>query len=285
MMFFVLIIPIAQFSFTKEGSERFAQTSAFSEYPAHSNLEKIAVYPLVYLKNYISFFSLNCLFNFGDGNGRHQIATFGLFYRWEFFFLLIGLYFLAKQKKSYLFAVLLGMLLLAVVPAALSRPSPHSLRPILMVVPLTIIVSLGFLGVLAWVKRYRLPFILLILLVVIYEFVYMAHFYSYHYPKINALDWGSGYKELVLATQELKDKYPMIVVDGRLSDSKAYFNFYGNDIHYEFIGDNWSKPETLKDKKILYIRPYYGSKRGEHIIKNVMLPNGRDDIFAQFWEI
>lgn len=284
IVFILLCIPIFQFSLTKEGSERFAQTSAFSEYPTHSFLEKLAVYPMVYLKDYLSYFSFNFLFNFGDGIGRHQIANFGLFYHWEFIFLLLGIYFLARQKKSYLFGILVGMLLLAVVPAALSRPSPHSLRSILMVVPLTIIIALGVLTLSQRLKKYIVLFGILLFGIIVYELLYTVHFYTDHYPKINALDWGASYKAVVLDTEAMQKNYDAIVVDSKLADIKTYFNFYDPDIHYTIVDSSWTKPESLKNKKVLYIRPYYGAKTGDNIIKNVTFPYN-SDIFAQFWKV
>lgn len=285
IVFIVGIVPIVQFSLTKEGSERFAQTSAFSEYKATTPFEKLATYPLVYIKNFLSFFSLNFLFSNGDGNGRHQIASFGLFYLWEFVFLLFGIYTFVKKKKSYLFYVVIGMLILAALPAALSRPSPHSLRPLLMVVPLTILIAVGILSCLSIIKKFAKPLIVVVIVIGLFEFVYTAHFYTQHYPKVNLLDWGAGYKDVVIESAALKDKYPKIYVDGKLSDIKTYYDFYGEDVQYEFVPQTWIKPEEFKNKKVLYIRPNYGVKNDPKIIKNIIFPNVNKDIFAQFWEL
>lgn len=285
IVFAIGIIPIFQFSLTKEGAERFAQTSAFSEYKVNSSLEKLAVYPMIYLKNFFSFFSLNFLFSNGDGNGRHQIASFGLFYLWEFIFFLFGIYTLAVKKKSYLFYIVVGMLILAVLPAALSRPSPHSLRPLLMVIPFTIIIAIGLIASLDPVKRYAKQAIAIICIVGLFEFFYVAHFYTQHYPKVNLLDWGAGYKDVVLESAAQKNKYPKIFIDSKLSDIRTYYDFYGDDVKYEFVAQDWVKPEKLKNTKVLYIRPYYGNKNEPKVIKNITFPNVNKDVFAQFWEV
>lgn len=285
IIFALGIVPIVQFSLTKEGAERFAQTSAFSEYKVNSPFEKLAVYPMIYLKNFFSFFSLNFLFSNGDGNGRHQIASFGLFYLWEFIFFLFGIYTLAVKKKSYLFYVIVGIILVAVLPAALSRPSPHSLRPLLMVVPFIVLIAIGLLSFLSVVKKYAKPAVFVILIVGLLELTYAAHFYTQHYPKVNLLDWGAGYKDVVLESATFKDRYPKIFIDSKLSDIQTYYDFYGEDIKYEFVGQDWVKPENLTNKKVLYIRPYYGNKNEPKVIKNITFPNVNKDVFAQFWEV
>jgi 4-amino-4-deoxy-L-arabinose transferase-like glycosyltransferase len=283
ILFIIGILPIAQFSMTKEGSERFAQTSAFSEYKVDSLQEQLLVYPMVYMKNLLSFFSLNFLFTNGDGNGRHQIASFGLLYLWQGIFLLFGLYALIRGRKSYFFYVLLGLILLSVIPAALSRPSPHSLRALLLAIPLIIIISLGAIVFFTSIKRYVKLYAGILVLLAFLEFVYVAHFYSYHYSKVNLLDWGAGYRDVVIESARIKDKYEKIYIDSKLSDIKTYYDFYGGGVTYEFVPQTWVKPKELADKKVLYIRPYYGAKEDPKIIKNIIFPNVNKDIFAQFW--
>ena len=286
LLFLLLMLPIVLFSFTGEGSERFSQTSAFSEYPVVSAFDAIVTYPMVYVKNFASFFSLNYLFNFGDGIGRHQQAGFGLLYRWELPFFIIGLFALFRKKKALFFYTVLGILLLAIVPAALSRPSPHSLRPLLMVVPLTMIVSIGALSVFSFLKTRYATFILLcVVLVALFEGAYTTHFYLTHYPKVNLLDWGGAYKEVVIASQAVRNEYPLIAVDSKLSDIRWYYAFYSPDTEYVIVDSSWQKPQAYENEKVLYIRPFYGEKERAEIRQNILLPNLNNDIFAQFWEV
>ena len=55
------------------------------------------------IKNYVSAFSTNFLFNVGDYNGRYQVPGFGLFFKWQMALVVIGAFVLTmkKDKKMY----------------------------------------------------------------------------------------------------------------------------------------------------------------------------------------
>jgi 4-amino-4-deoxy-L-arabinose transferase-like glycosyltransferase len=285
ILFLVLFIPIIQFSLTEEGLVRFTQTSAFSEYKQDSLSEKIYVYPMVYLKNYLSFFSFDFLFNFGDGNGRHQVPGFGLLYRWQFPFLLIGFYYLMTRKKSVLKYCVLLILLLTPLGASVAVPSPHSLRALPMVIPLAVFTACGLIVFFEKIKKLRKGIIALLGMIVFYEFIIYAHFYYFHYPNVNALDWGAGYKEMAEKTISYKKNYDYIVIDKNLNYAQIYFKFYDETVEYDYVDVSWVKPKKWENKKVLYIRPFYGQRSNPDIIENVYLPGPNKDIFAQFWRL
>ncbi|MGH7246301.1 MAG: ArnT family glycosyltransferase, partial [Candidatus Levyibacteriota bacterium] len=122
MFLFILLIffllPAILFSFTNNGLQRFSDTSAFSEYPAKTIIKKAVVYPMVFVKNYFSFFSFNFLFRYGDQNGRHQIPNTGLLFWWQLPLLLAGLFSLLHSKQKALKYILLGLLIIVPIPAA-----------------------------------------------------------------------------------------------------------------------------------------------------------------------
>ena len=283
-LFLLLCLPIMQFSLTSEGAARFAQTSAFSEYKADTVLQKISIYPIVYLKNYLSFFSFDFLFNFGDGNGRHQVPGLGLLYRWQFPFLILGLGWFLKQKVSRLKYIVFGLILIAPIPASLVRPSPNSLRALLLVIPFTILISSGLFVALSNLKRFRKVLIILISIIVFYESSLYLHYYYFHYPKVNALDWGAGYKEIVQKASKYKKDYEYIVIDRNFDFFPIYFHFYDDSLKFISADLDWEKPKKWSKKRVLYIRPFYGKKSDPNIVDQVYLP-GRDDIYAQFWKL
>ena len=289
LLFMLLILPVIMFSFTGAGMERFAQTSAFASYANLPLIQKIIHYPIIFLSNYLSFFSLNFLFNAGDGIGRHQMAGFGPMQYWEFPFLIIGLYFFIKKWKNPLF--LTGLMILLSVPfsAATTIPSPHTLRSLPMIIPLTMMVAYGFLWTIKRLLRRKTIIILLIVFALIsYEFLFYLHSYYQHYPIINSIDWGAGNEEMVTETIKYQSKFQHIVVDGSLGAATIplYFGFYtGDKLNPEIVSSSWQKPSNWQKGTTLYIRSYYGVKSDPSIIDSVYLPGQNKDIFAEFQKI
>lgn len=267
------------------GLERFAITSSFVAYEANSLQEKIKIYPMVYLKNYLSFFSLDYLFTFGDGNGRHQLPGVGLLYRWQLPFLIIGIVFILKKKKSLLKNVILCLLFISPIAASIARPSPHSLRDLLMVFPLTILIAFGILYVVDKLKKFRKFVFCTILIIAILEFSLYIHHYYIHYPKVNIYDWGEGYKEIVHEALKYKGKYEILLIDDKFNKLDLYFNFYTDKITPHVINSSWKMPKDWNEKKIMLIRKFYEVNNSDRIIHNVYLPNASKDIVAQFWDV
>lgn len=282
---FLLMLPVIQFSLTGAGVTRFEQTSAFSQLKNLPLEQKITQYPLTYLKNYFTYFSPYFLFVFGDGIGRHQISGWGVLYRWMWPALLIGLYVLLKNSSSVLVRLTALLYALGPLSAALAVPSPHSLRSLLMVIPIVITVAAGLLFLLnkLWKKRVLLSIV--IGLVMIFEFAFYLHYYYFHYTKINIPDWGAGNKQIVETSKKYENKYQRVMIEGDLGLTYIYFLFYGAKVVPTPVESGWTKPKEWEDQKVLFIRRYYGKTDAKNIIDQVRIPNQNNDIIAQFWEL
>src|SRR6185437_5892421 len=79
----LLLLPIVLFSLSANGSERLNATSGFGELHVTNPLQQLLIYPIDYIKNYLSFYSFDFLFSQGDGIGRHQMPDFGELFRWQ----------------------------------------------------------------------------------------------------------------------------------------------------------------------------------------------------------
>ena len=210
---------------------------------------------------------------------------FGLLPRWEFPFLFVGLFYLFKERKTLLAKTVLLILLITPLPAALVRPSPHTLRVLLMVVPYTIIISVGILYFLSSIKKWQRWAAIVLIPILLFEFLYYLHFYYEHYPKVNLLDWGAANKQMVEKAKEYKSKYPIIVVENTVPFAYDYFRFYDSPFAVITVGNDWKIPGNLNRKDILLIRPYYGQKEHPNLIDTVYLQNVNKDIYVQFWEV
>lgn len=277
---FIIILPVVFFSTTSDGLMRFSQTSAFEEYKTENISTMVTVYPLVFLKNYLSFFSLDYLFTFGDGIGRHQIPEFGGIPKWQLPFVLIGTVLLFRSKKSWLFYVLLFLILIAPIPAAFARPSPHALRGLLASIPWTIIAAYG---VYHFLIGRKLMLTVLITCIALYEFIFYLHFYYIHYTNVNIMDWGGGYKQLMLRLNEISTKNNRIVFDPNLHHASIYYQFYGKGNQVQIKQLDYGRMSEEERKGILYVTPYYETREDASRFENIRLTNDKNDIFAQIW--
>lgn len=281
----LLMLPVIQFSLTGAGIARFEQTSAFTHLKDLPLDQKIIRYPLIYAGNYLTYFSPRFLFSFGDTIGRHQIPGWGVLYHWMLPFLLIGIYALLKKSSSILFKLTAFLFLLGPLSAALATPSPHSLRSLLMVIPIAITTAVGLLFLLNkfWNKRIFLGII--ITLVVFFEFGMYLHYYYFHYPNVNILDWGAGNKEIVEKTKKYIDIYPHIMIDNQLGLTYIYFLFYDSKIKPLSVPKNWQKPKEWAKEKVLFIRRHRDEVELKNVIDYVTIPNPNKDIVAEFQEL
>jgi 4-amino-4-deoxy-L-arabinose transferase-like glycosyltransferase len=284
LVFILLCLPVGLFSLTPNGSERFTATSAFSEYLTKNTIEKIIIYPMVFLKDYFSFFSLDFLFSHGDQNGRHQIAGTGLFYKWQLPFVLFGLVWLFRQRKLSIRYVTLGLLLLAPLIPAIARPSPNTLRSLLMVIPISMLIGCGMLYMYNLIHRFKKIFLVGITILAVYGFVIYLHDYYVHYPNVNALDWGAGYKQMFQSINTHKKDFNYIVIDKRLEFAETYAHFYDPSLKVIYSSANWGQLMAMKGK-VLFISAYYGNKNDPKIIDQIYLPGPNKDIYAQIWDL
>jgi len=284
----VLALPVFLFS---GGNNRFFETSAFSEYGHVSFLQKCFVYPMIYLRNYLSYFSLPFLFVTNDGFGRHTVVGMGPLFRFELPLFLVGVCALWRQKKEFGVRVIGFLLCIAPMAASLAVPSPHALRSLLMVVPLTIIVSYGVVAF--WEKKNKISKVLFIsfTLFALYEYGLYLHLYYTHYPLRTALDWGGEYKQVIAEAQKRQKQYPQIVVNSSIGMMPLYSNFYAPSLHYLFVGYNWQKPASWHNKKVLYItgentkKDHYLQRIPHTHLQDIHFSNLNHDTFARFWEL
>ena len=219
-----LVSPII-FSLGKsQTSQRFAETSIFSDLSVieESNLRKnqagnTFISGIVYhryllfskeiLINFSDHLHADFLFLSGDINPRHSVQYMGTFYHIEALFLLLGFYALFKNKVKYRW-FLLWWLLIGILPAALTRTTPHALR-ILPTLPVWIVViGLGIKESFNLVKKYQKVLAVFIAFIYLGELVMFWRFYSKVYPEVYADEWQIGYKELIKKIEEEKVANP-----------------------------------------------------------------------------
>ncbi|PJE67326.1 hypothetical protein COU95_03035 [Candidatus Shapirobacteria bacterium CG10_big_fil_rev_8_21_14_0_10_40_9] len=183
-------------------------------------------------KNYLSSISTDFLFGKGDPNPRHSVGSRGELYLWELPFLLLGLgltIFKAFKEKDKIYQFILGWLVLAPVPAALTiGGGTHALRLFLFLPWLQVLTALGIFSVWEFFKSKRIKILYvtcLTLLASVSLFLYL-HQYFVHYPKVSGRWWNYGYREIFDYVKKVESKYQKINISPSWEPSIVYTLFY-----------------------------------------------------------
>jgi len=180
---------------------------------------------------WFNHFSAHFLFFEGDWqNPRHSAPNTGMLLISDALFLTLGFVALSKniRKKWILFIFL--WLLSAPLPSILSRDSVHAVRAYNMVIPLTIVSSLGLVYIFNLIKRLtgsiKYIYVFSLTLIFLGSFVYYLDSYFVHLPKHNSEVWNYGYKQLVATIIPIENRYQVIKVQQSFAQPYIYFLFY-----------------------------------------------------------
>jgi hypothetical protein len=251
-----LNIPLLLFTFTSQGYARFQQTSTFTplSLSTQSFLPNFITYPFVYLRNFLSYLSLQELFTKAQDNVRfYSSSEFGFLFRWQLPFLIVGLVMLLRENWGTFKKIILGMLLIVPAVGAITV-SPNALRSLLLVIPFSIITAIGIQSFtrrnILWIKTV----FILIVLFGIYESGLYFHMYLSHYQNAYAIFWGGAQKKIVKEATNYSSLYSTIVInEDMLPNEKIYFLFYNEKLRPIFVNSSWRKPKTWTNP-ILFIR-------------------------------
>lgn len=232
----VLGIPLVINIFSGQGSARFASTSVFSD----ANLEnvisekrevdsvgsryfhnKATYFTSSVVENYLVALSPQFLFLRGDSNLRHSIGGQGMFYAVDSVLLLFGIvsYFSIKTKKYK--ALLLAWILIGILPSALTLDgATHATRLILILIPLTILMTFGL---------YKLENKFLVsayLITLFVSFIFYQHNFWVHNPIESAKWWHYGWQQSVEYLKENSYKYDKTIISTKGEPPWIFFAAY-----------------------------------------------------------
>ena len=172
------------------------------------------------MKNYISHFDPRFLFLNGDTNPRHGLPGWGKLYWIDLLIFLIGIWKILREKNKqslasqstgkqslagftgkliWLFPLLL---ILAPIPAAITRESPHALRAVVMAPSFAVITAVGLISL----RKYVL-YIAVAVYLVFFGFYYRDFITEYNSETLS--DWQYEYKKIFSTTRSgvVTDKY------------------------------------------------------------------------------
>jgi 4-amino-4-deoxy-L-arabinose transferase-like glycosyltransferase len=250
----IFFIPVLPIYFSKEGNLRAASESILTQ---EGNLW------VNFQKNYLGNFSFDYLFFHGDQAGRHSVKKLGELYLWQLPFFLIGAYQLIREKNKFSLLIF-AWLLLAALPPALTKVSPHALRGLLMVIPLQIIIAVGLLRF--W--KLAIPFALFSLLLYL-------HIYYVHYPKAYSADWQDGFEATISYLKTVVNDYDDIYIHESIPEEYLkWYRFSG----YSYYNLANMPVRKNPDKKVLIVAPPYMVSKDTNVKKEIRMYGG-DAVF------
>ena len=216
---------------------------------------------------YTSYYSLRYLFELGDSGPRSSYPDLAPIFLWQLPFLLVGLDWLFRkiknQGKDFKFFVIL-LMLVSPIPASITRDPFSSIRALPLVLPLTILISIGIDNLL---EKYKKIGIMILIGLIVWSSgkIYLSVF------KFNDYFRGYAWEEGIEAVIENLNKQTLpIVVDnarGEIYSQILFFtkanprkyqqnNFEVNDKDY------YTSMRRVKEKRIdnIFVRPLIWEK-------------------------
>lgn len=182
-------------------------------------------------KNVISHFSFKFLFDLGGSNYQFNVPNFGLLYKADLIFLIIGIFCLLKMKNR-ISALLLVWLLLATVPSSMTREAPQVLRSITMLPVPMIVTALGLVSAVSYLNKKKWGAWLSGCVFILY-FVFLfwgagkyLDAYFNKYRSDYSWSWQYGYKQVVNYAGNKFDEYDRIIVTKKYGEPHEFFLFY-----------------------------------------------------------
>lgn len=241
----IMIIPSLNYLNSRESKIRFQEVSILTNLqPLELSNQRITlhdnslvgriihnrriVYSLEFLNHFLDHFKGDFLFISGDRNPRLSTQETGELYLFSLPFLLIGIFLTIKNLQKAALPLFVWIIL-AIIPAAVSKETPHMLRTASVLPVYQLFIGFGIWKFLEYFKKKNLVnylyFIVPVLLAV--NIYYYLHMYYIHYPYEWAGEWQYGYKQAVLTVKEIENDYDYIAVTQGLGRPYINFLFWG----------------------------------------------------------
>lgn len=175
---------------------------------------------------YFNHFSPRFLAFEGDWqNPRHSAPYVGVILYPSLVFLIIGIFFsLSRHKIDQLNRFFLFWLLIAPIPASLTRDTIQAVRSMSFSIPLIYFISLGIYFV---INKYK-SLLLYCLIIVAYliSFIYYFDLYLNHSIKKSPQDYLYGYEKAINYINQNKDKYKQVLLTNYYGQPYIFYLFF-----------------------------------------------------------
>jgi 4-amino-4-deoxy-L-arabinose transferase-like glycosyltransferase len=217
IIFAVGCIPIVNLYRSDDGLKRFSDVGIYQ----HGDSRAQAVG--LFFEHYFRHFNPQFLFLEGDTNLRSHTSGVGELYWLQIIFILFGLWIvIRKPTAERLFIV--GLLIISPIPAALTKEVPHSLRAIMMVIPLTM---LSAIGIYYLSQRAKYNSIMLGFIIGVFGFMSLVYYWKFLtvYPQLSAQAWQHEYHTIFSQYSERFVQYDHILVSDKYAQPYIFYVF------------------------------------------------------------
>ncbi|MCL4208829.1 hypothetical protein KJZ63_04355 [Patescibacteria group bacterium] len=231
-------------------------------------------------KNYSDHLNLNYLFLTGDSNLRHGTSQHGLFLLGCLPIFIYGIIKLWLKHKRVLITVIIWWLV-ALLPAAVPETTPHALRSLNALVPISLIIGFGLndLITIALRRSYRHWWLYLVATLIGFNFFNFAHFanhYFVHYPIQSAYSWQDGYQELAEVIAENREHVSEVWVSGIDGRFYLWLLAYDKNLTPEKIQALPKKDFQLTTINNVYFAPFDWEKLNTNHFKTLVIGETTD---------
>lgn len=211
MALLLLLIPFFV-HIKKHGFSRFDQVSAFNQNPIlekviaqrakYGELSKLifnryVANALVVGKNLLTIIDPRFYFPGTDQNGRHNCGK-GLIYPVEFIFIAVSLLTFWQRWRKFFYLLLL-MLVVGMMPSAITQDNPNALRSLFCLLP---IIFLSTTGLFEINKRKQFLSVFFAVVMIVLFHSYLGHYYLV-YAKESFFAWGGENSSIMKKALEL----------------------------------------------------------------------------------
>ncbi|MGH7246133.1 MAG: ArnT family glycosyltransferase [Candidatus Levyibacteriota bacterium] len=181
-----------------------------------------------YIINIISYISIPFFFLTGSSHGNHGIGNVGEFYLFELPTILIGLFFIFKEKIAWAKIYIpwaIGIILIA----ALTKDNPYATRSFFLIIPFIIFSAIGLEQIVKYffaLKNIGKIFLLLCLLFAAFNIMYYFTSYYFRFPTLYAKAWNQQDQALSNYIEKNQDAYKEVIFDTKANFPYTSFLFY-----------------------------------------------------------
>ncbi|MCX6706249.1 MAG: glycosyltransferase family 39 protein [Candidatus Woesebacteria bacterium] len=177
----------------------FAKGGLFYQELIITQVKKISIFPTLlsyplsfvreFASRYLGYFSPRNLFLLEDYDLQRSAPGLSVFYFWLVVPYLAGLYQLIKEKKKIFNRFLMFLLVIIPIPLALIKDPFSSQRGLPMLLPMVLVITLGFDYLL--LKYKKVSYLMLTVLIPIsFIFLWRSYFVLLPYERANVWNWG-----------------------------------------------------------------------------------------------
>lgn len=216
---FFSLLPIIT-SFDKLGSSRLEAVGIFNGNKKTTEIVK------QFIVNYSKHLDPKFLFFKGDINLRSQQKDFGQLYLLNAPFFIIGIVTLLR-KKSFSAGLPIYILLISIIPAAITKESPHALRSLAALPFIEIISSVGISTVYKKINpkfKDLFNWTLIIVFLVLFLNYFSTFIITYNRQTYN--DWQYGYKKIFQDYSTKFSDYDHVIISDRYNQPYIFALFY-----------------------------------------------------------